>query len=95
MKALINPNEETKYISSYDNQDPIYKIEDLKPIYTIVGKRVCEVAENEFPVALPLFWIDCDSNIVADFYYYDEATQSILIKPNDVDSPLLTPILIK
>jgi hypothetical protein len=95
MKALINPNEETKYISSYDNQDLIYKIEDLKPIYTIVGKRVCEVAENEFPVASPLFWIECNSSIVADFYYYDEATQSILIKPNDVDSPPLTPILIK
>jgi len=91
MKALINPNEEAKYISSYDNQEPIYKYEDLKPIYTVVGKRVCEVAQNDFPVAQPLFWMDCNSDIVADIYYYDQTTQSILIKPNNVECPPLTP----
>jgi hypothetical protein len=91
MKALINPNEEVKHISSYDNQDPIYTAEDLKPIYTAVGKRVCEVAQNDFPVALPLFWIDCNNDVTADSHYYDEATQLILIKPNDVESPALTP----
>lgn len=90
MKALINPNEEIKYISSYNNQELVYRLEDLKPIYTTVGKRVCEVAQNEFPVALPLFWIDCNLDIVADMYYYDETSQSILIKPNDVDSPVLS-----
>jgi hypothetical protein len=93
MKALINPNEEAKYISSYDNQEPVYKAEDFKPIYTVVGKRVCEVTENDFPVASPLFWIDCNSEIVADIYYYDETTQSILIKPIDVNSPPLLPPL--
>jgi len=91
MKALISPNEEIKYISSYDNQEPVYKIEDLKPIYTVIGKRVCEVAENEFEVALPLFWVDCNNDVTADSHYYDETTQSILIKPIDVKLPLLSP----
>ena len=91
MKALINPNEDIKYISSYDNQEPVYKIEDLNPVYTVVGKRVCEVVENDFPVALPLFWLDCNSDVTAENHYYDEATQSILIKPNDVECPALSP----
>ena len=78
MKALINPNEETKYISSWN---------DKKPIYTVLGQRVCEVTENEFPVADPLFWIDCKNDVKADYYYYDTTTQSILIKPDDVKNP--------
>jgi len=78
MKALINPNEETKYISSWNDQEPVY---------TVLGQRVCDVAENEFEVAQPLFWIDCNNDVKADWYYYDVTTQSILIKPYDVENP--------
>jgi hypothetical protein len=78
MKALINPNEETKYISLWNEKTPVY---------TVLGQRVCEVAENNFPVAKPLFWIDCNNDVIADLYYYDAITQSILIKPIDAEAP--------
>jgi hypothetical protein len=78
MKALIDPNHQIKYISSWDNSNPNY---------TTLGKRVCEVAENEFPVAEPLFWIDCNNDVKADWYYYDLTTKSILVKPDDIENP--------
>jgi len=72
MKALINPNEEAKYVSAWNNKEPVY---------TVLGQRVCDVAENEFPVAEPLFWLDCNSDVVADLYYYDTNIQSVIAKP--------------
>jgi hypothetical protein len=90
MKALINPNEEVKYISSWDEQDPANTIlGERNPIYTVVGKRICEVAENEFEVASPLFWIDCNNDITADSHYYDEISKSFVVKPTDVERPIL------
>ena len=78
MKALINPSEESKYISSYN---------EYEPVYTILGQTVCEVTENQFEVASPLFWIDCNSDIQPYWYYYDITTKSILIKPDDAKAP--------
>jgi hypothetical protein len=80
MKALISLNEEIKYISSWTDKKT--------PIFTIIGKRVCEVSENEFPVAEPLFWIDCNNDINASNYYYDEITKSILIIPEEALNPI-------
>lgn len=36
----------------------------------IDGSRVCQVAENEFPVAPPLFWVDAPDGIVPDSHTY-------------------------
>jgi len=80
MKALISPIEEIKYISSWNDQEAIY---------TVLGQRVAEITENEFPVAQPLFWIDCNNDVIADLYYYDVNTKSILNKPDDVVNPNL------
>lgn len=89
MKALINPNEEVKYISSYDDQEPIDTLVGKRnPIYTVVGKRICEVAENEFEVASPLFWTYCNNDVTADSHYYDEMSKSFIIKPTDVEAPI-------
>jgi len=74
MKALINPIEESKYVSSYNENNPIF---------TVLGQRICEVAENEFPVAEPFFWIDCNNDVKADLYYYDDIKKSIIIKPEN------------
>jgi len=74
MKALINPIEESKYVSSYNENNPIF---------TVLGQRICEVAENEFSVAEPFFWVDCKDDVKADLYYYDEITKSIIIKPEN------------
>ena len=46
-----------------------------------IGERVAEVAVSDFPVAPPLFWIDCNDDVEADVYYYDPATQEIKLTP--------------
>lgn len=50
---------------------------------TLLGERVAEVSSNSFPVALPLFWIECDSSIVASQVYYDPNEN--IIKPIPID----------
>lgn len=34
------------------------------------GLRVAEVMSSEFPVAAPLFWVDCPDEVVADMWIY-------------------------
>lgn len=34
------------------------------------GLRVAEVMSSEFPVAEPLFWVDCPDEVVADMWIY-------------------------
>lgn len=36
----------------------------------VTGDRVAQVEEVAFPVARPLFWVECDDNVVADGYYW-------------------------
>lgn len=57
MKALISPNEKV-----YNYDDP--RVE--------VGIRVAEVTDSPFPIAEPLFWVDCDETIIADSFYYND-----------------------
>lgn len=74
-KALISPSEKVLYISGWTSQN--------KPIYTTIpnAERVAEVLDTTFEVALPLFWVDCADNIVADQWYYDMQTANILEVP--------------
>jgi hypothetical protein len=46
---------------------------------TLLGDRVAEVADQDFPVAAPFFWVDCSDDIVADKWYYVDG--SIIEKP--------------
>jgi len=41
------------------------------------GYRVAEVEPVDFPVAQPLFWVDCADDVVADQFWYDPETASI------------------
>jgi hypothetical protein len=41
------------------------------------GYRVAQVSNDTFEVANPLFWIDCDNNVVADHWYYDTTDEKI------------------
>ena len=45
------------------------------------GYRIAEVSAISFEVAEPLYWLDCDDTVVADVYYFDIVSNSILIKP--------------
>jgi hypothetical protein len=55
MKALIASNEK------------VYLLDNS------VGERVAQVEPDDkiFPVANPLFWMDCADNVVADQFYYN------------------------
>ena len=81
MYALISPNESAQYISSWTTGLKQY------PIYTQIGQRVAQVQSTEFPVANPLFWVSCADNIVADKYYFDPNTQTIIVIPPDAPRP--------
>lgn len=70
-KALISPNEEVSYISSWDGPFPIY---------AYAGKRIAEVSETSFEVAEPLFWVDCSDVVTAESYCYNDTC--IEIPPN-------------
>lgn len=37
-----------------------------------LGQRIAEVCEQEFPVANPLFFVDCPNECVADQWYYSD-----------------------
>ena len=50
---------------------------------TSLGERVAEVSSNSFPVAPPLFWVECDSSVVASQVYYD--SNENIIKPIPID----------
>lgn len=45
------------------------------------GYRVAEVVTQEFEVALPLFWTNCDDNCVADEWFFNTANNTCEPKP--------------
>lgn len=49
------------------------------------GFRVAQVADNQFDVASPLFWVDCSNDVKADQFWYDPSDETI--KPNPQDIP--------
>jgi hypothetical protein len=72
MRALISPKEafEHEYISGYET-DESGKMRSIKT--TIENcTRVADVCSQEFPVASPLFWVDCPDNAAADVWAYKE-----------------------
>jgi hypothetical protein len=77
MQALIDPKAQVQYISAWTTEVP------YEPIYATYpnGERVCQVADVSFPVAQPLFWVDCENDVLADQFYYDSSDKTI--KPID------------
>jgi hypothetical protein len=68
MNALISPNEKIV--------DPNTGV--------VVGERIAEVSAGQFEVASPLFWVDCDADIMADWWYYDPNDQQIKPTPQPI-----------
>lgn len=79
-KALISPIESPiKHIVSWELNpipDPLKK---YLPVFAEYPNscRVAQVENQDFPVAEPLFWMDCADNVVADQFYYDTTDQAI------------------
>lgn len=91
-KALISPNESPiKYITGWEEVEPTTIPPTYNPILTQITNS-CRVAEvvNEgqtFEIGKPLFWTDCNDDVVADAYYYDMSTELIIITPEDIPYP--------
>jgi len=74
-KAIIDQRETVFYVSGYNAKgDPI-----MTPLPD--SARLAEVADAEFPVAEPLFWVDCPNDAKADIWYYDTAQAICLPVP--------------
>lgn len=78
MQALISPNQTSSYISAWEKG---------RPVFTVVGIRIAEVAEVPFEVGQPLFWVECASDVVADQWAYVTDTAQIIQIPPNVDPP--------
>jgi hypothetical protein len=54
------------------------------------GYRVAQVVEVEsiFPVADPLYWMDCDDQVVADQYWFDPSDSTLKEMPSPVVQPI-------
>jgi hypothetical protein len=86
--ALISPTAVLEYVSSWV-PDPA-KPGSYSPVYSPVpnGQRVAEVTAQTFPVAEPLYWLDCPDDVLADVNYYDTVAQDFPLKPNDAPYPV-------
>lgn len=92
MKALISPIDNAQYISEYsDIGNDLYQ-----PIFSNIpnGQRVVDVSENEFDVAEPLFWVDCDNSTTPMTHYYDSSDLTVkLISDLQPEDPSIIPVI--
>ena len=77
-KALIDPNAPVMHVTDWRRNPLTGKYEPA--IEEIPNSdRVAEVGDADFPVAPPLFWVDCADDVIADVWYYNNATNEILL----------------
>jgi len=43
------------------------------------GYRVAQLAVVEFPICAPLFWVDCDDDLLGQTIWYDPVDQTIKV----------------
>jgi hypothetical protein len=57
------------------------------------GYRVAQVVETSgiFEVAPALYWVDCNDNIIADKFWYNESNGSFIAIPEATPDLLPTP----
>lgn len=87
--ALIDPTVVVDQLTSWQpNPDPSSRYKYL-PVYTPIANsaRVAETAASEFPVAEPLFWVQCADDVVADQWYYDMVNQVCIVAPAPAPYP--------
>ena len=48
---------------------------------TLIGERIAETAQTPFPVALPLYWIECADEVNAVDWYFQTETQTCELRP--------------
>lgn len=70
MKALIDTQTQVQHIVSWVGINPVLETYPN-------SARIAEVAQTDFEVASPLFWVDCADNVLADQFWYNTSTQEI------------------
>jgi len=89
MKALIDPNVQAQYVLSWEQKTK----PDGKPYWSPIfatypnSARICEVTQSDFPVAEPLFWVDCADDVLPDDWYYDTLNKTINYVNNEPVPP--------
>jgi len=75
-KAIIDPRETVSKVIGYDAKG--------NSILQVIpnSARVAEVADAEFPIAEPLFWVSCANEVKADQWYYDTVQQQCFVVPS-------------
>lgn len=79
MKALIDPNSLVSNITSlitYTDDDGRIRSEAVRDNIPN-SQRICEVVETQFEVASPLFWVDCNTSVNSNDFYYDSSDLTI------------------
>lgn len=87
--ALIDPTVVVDQLIAWEkNPDPSSPYKYV-PVYTPIANsaRVAETAASEFPVAEPLFWVQCADDVVADQWYYDTTAQACVVVPEPAPYP--------
>jgi len=54
-------------------------ISPQEPVST--GYRIVEVNSSEFEIAEPLFWVECDSTVNPNTYFYNQDTKTCELIP--------------
>lgn len=52
-----------------------------------IGERIAQVEIETFEVALPLYWMPCEDNVIADRYYLAN-DGTIQPNPNYIEAPI-------
>jgi hypothetical protein len=55
---------------------------------TLLGERIAEVSATPFEIAPPLFWVECNDDVVADQWYWNGST---CVKVPEPPVPVITP----
>lgn len=87
--ALIDPTVSVSQLTAWQPNPDTSSPYKYLPVYTPIANsaRVAETAASEFPVAEPLFWVQCADDVAADQWYFDMVTQMCSAVPAPAPYP--------
>jgi hypothetical protein len=58
------------------------------------NNRICQIEKKDFPVATPLFWVDCYDNITTQWTYVDGTfVEPVILKEVVIPEPTKNELL--
>jgi len=83
-KALISPQEAVEVVSEWLWDGKVWCA-----VYTQAPNicRIAQVADSEFEVAAPLFWVECSDIVTSSGFCYDKLDNTIKNIPADAIKP--------